>query len=295
MPLIEYYTRLGKLAEIDGEQEVDVVGRSLLATLGKFKEGPQLKVRDSGIIIKSPSELTLMREAGKVVADTLAALVRAVKPGMATGEFEAIVVEEMAKRRARPSFKGYHGFPASLCVSVNEEVVHGIPGERVLKEGDIVSLDVGAIYQGYQADAAVTVGVGKISTKAQALIEATRGALETGIGAARHGCHLGDVSAVIQYYVESRGFSVVREYVGHGIGQDMHEEPQVPNFGVASRGPLLRRGMTLALEPMVNAGDWATKVTSNGWTVVTADGSLSAHFEHTIAISDGEAEILTLS
>lgn len=246
-----------------------------------------------GIIIKSPGELAIMREAGRIVAVILDVLAREVKPGITTGKLDAVALEWFRKLGAKASFKGYRGFPASVCVSVNDEVVHGIPGNRVLNEGDIVAIDVGSIYNGFQGDGAITVGVGRISKEAQALIDATRGALESGIGAARPGAHLGDVSAAIQRYVEERGFSVVREYVGHGIGREMHEPPQIPNYGTPGQGPVLREGMTLALEPMVNQGDWRTKVQPDGWTVVTADGSLSAHFEHTIAITSGEAEVLT--
>ncbi len=245
------------------------------------------------IIIKSPSELAIMREAGRIVAVILDVLMKEVRPGITTGRLDAIAVQWFKKLGAKASFKGYRGFPASVCVSVNDEVVHGIPGSRVLKEGDIVAIDVGSIYNGFQGDAAVTVGVGRISKGAQALIDATRGALESGVRAARVGAHLGDVSAAIQSYVEARGFSVVREYVGHGIGREMHEPPQIPNYGTPGQGPILREGMTLALEPMVNMGDWRTKVQPDGWTVVTADGSLSAHFEHTIAIRGDQAEILT--
>ena len=245
------------------------------------------------IVIKSPQEIAQMRQAGRIVAEVLTKLMEAVKPGITTEELNGLVERELAKRGAIPSFMGYRGFPASICTSINEEVVHGIPGPRHLKEGDLLSVDVGAIYQGFQGDAAVTVGVGAIDESAQRLIEVTKGALGAGIAAARQGARLGDVSAAIQGYVESHGFSVVREYVGHGIGREMHEEPQIPNFGQAGQGPWLQKGMTLALEPMVNAGGWKTKVADDGWTVVTADGSLSAHFEHTIAISDGGAEILT--
>jgi methionyl aminopeptidase len=180
-----------------------------------------------------------------------------------------------------------------VCISVNEEVVHGIPGKRRLKEGDIVGIDLGAIYKGYQGDAAVTVPVGRISPQAERLLEVARGALDAAIAAARRGRRVGDISWAIQNHAESRGFSVVRQYVGHGIGRAMHEDPQVPNFGQPGRGDRLKPGMTLALEPMVNIGNWSTEVLDDGWTVVTGDGSLSAHFEHTIAITDGEAEILT--
>ncbi len=246
-----------------------------------------------GIIIKSPQEIAIMRQAGRIVAIVLETLAEEISPGIKTQQLEAICVQELARHKAKASFKGYRGFPAHLCVSVNDEVVHGIPGERVISEGDIVSLDVGAIFQGFQGDAAITVGVGKISPQAKQLLEVTQGALMAGIAAARCKAHLGDVSAAIQLYVESKGFSVVREYTGHGIGREMHEEPQIPNFGFLGQGPLLQKGMTLALEPMVNAGGWHTKVSDNDWTVTTADGSLSAHFEHTIVITDGEPEILT--
>jgi methionyl aminopeptidase len=235
-----------------------------------------------------------MRQAGKIVGTVLDTLSRKVKPGMKTKELDIIAAEEVEKLGAKPSFKGYHGFPANLCVSVNDEVVHGIPGERVLREGDIVSLDFGAIYNGFHGDGAVTVGVGEIDAKARELMEATRGALEAGINAARHGARLGDISAAIQEYAEGKGFSVVREYTGHGIGREMHEEPQIPNFGVAGTGLVLKKGMTIALEPMINMGDWHTRLGSDQWTVRTADGSLSAHFEHTIAIADETAEVLTV-
>ena len=250
--------------------------------------------QDVGIIIKSSQEIAIMREAGRVVAAVMEALAKEVKPGVTTRELDDVAVREFKKRGAVASFKGYRGFPASICTSVNEEVVHGIPGGRVLKAGDIISLDVGALVNSYHADAAVTLGVGKISPDAQAIIDTTKGALEAGIAAARNGARLGDVSAVIQSYAESRKFSVVREYVGHGIGRDLHEDPQVPNFGIAGEGILLKKGMTIALEPMLNAGVSRTRVTGNRWTVVTADGKISAHFEHTIAIADSVPEILTM-
>jgi methionyl aminopeptidase len=246
-----------------------------------------------GIIIKSSKEIEIMRQAGRIVAAVLDVLRRSIVPGRTTGELDAITARELSQRGASSSFKGYRGFPAHLCVSVNDELVHGIPGKRVLGEGDIVSLDVGAYFHGFHGDAALTIGVGDISPQAEALLQVTEGALKAGIASAHSGAHLSDISAAIQTFVESRGFSVVREYVGHGIGREMHEEPQIPNFGPPGEGPLLQKGMTLALEPMVNAGDWRTKVASDQWTVATADGSLCAHFEHTIAITDGEPEILT--
>ena len=234
-----------------------------------------------------------MREGGKILAATLERLIKEMRPGITTGKLDAIAERELRRQGAEASFKGYRGFPASVCVSINEEVVHGIPGERVLVEGDIVSLDIGAFYNGFHSDSAVTVGVGRISLEARALLEVTGGALEAGIATARAGARLGDISSAIQCYVESRGSSVVREYVGHGIGRQMHEDPQIPNFGLPNQGPVLQEGMTLALEPMVNAGGWRTQVKKDNWTVVTADGSLSAHFEHTIAISADGAEVLT--
>jgi len=245
------------------------------------------------IIIKSEREIEVMRQAGRIVAVVLEVLESKVRPGMKTKELDEIAYTEVRRLGAEPSFKGYRGYPASLCVSINDEIVHGIPGERVLEEGDIVSLDFGAIHKGFQGDAASTVGVGQISPEATMLIETARGALEAGIAAAYSGARLGDISAAIQHYVESRGHSVVREYAGHGIGREMHEEPQVPNYGTPGSGPVLKKGMTLALEPMINIGDWRTKVGGDHWTVSTADGSLSAHFEHTIAITDAEPEVLT--
>lgn len=248
---------------------------------------------EMGIILKSPREITQMRGAGRVVAAVLEEVGKKVRPGITTAELDDIAVSEVKKRGVEASFKGYRGFPASICTSVNEEVVHGIPGSRVLQEGEIISLDFGALMNGFHGDAAVTVGVGKISTEAQKIIDATRGALQAGIAAARIGARLGDVSAAIQSYAEARGFSVVREYVGHGIGRELHEDPQVPNFGVTGEGPVLQKGMTMALEPMLNAGGWRTRVAEDKWTVVTADGRLSAHFEHTIVIDENGPGILT--
>lgn len=254
----------------------------------------------AGIVIKSEREIALMRRAGQIVAKVLEAIRERVRPGITTGELDELAERIIRAEGAIPSFKGYDGgsdrppFPATICASVDSEVVHGIPSrQRVLEEGQILSVDVGAIYQGYHGDAAITVPVGKVSDLARRLLEVTEGALYAGIAAARAGNRLGDISHAIQSYVESRGFSVVREYTGHGIGREMHEGLQVLNFGEPGRGVRLRAGMTLALEPMVNVGDWRTKVLPDGWTVVTYDGSLSAHFEHTILVRDGEAEILT--
>ena len=246
------------------------------------------------IIIKSEREIAAMQQAGRIVAIVLGMLSEQVRPGMKTKELDIIAARELERLGAKPSFKGYRGFPANLCVSVNDEVVHGIPGERVLGEGDIVSLDLGAIFMGFQGDAAVTIGVGEISPQARQLMETTEGALKAGIAAARSGARLGDISAAIQDYAESRDYSVVREYTGHGIGREMHEEPQIPNFGLPGQGPELKKGMTLALEPMLNAGDWRTRLGSDHWVVLTADGSLSAHFEHTIAVTNDGPEVLTI-
>jgi len=216
-----------------------------------------------------------------------------ISAGSKTGQLDVMVAREIEELGAEASFKGYQGFPSHLCVSVNGEVVHGIPGERMLEEGDIVSLDLGVSYRGFHADGAITVGIGEVSRQAKELMAATEGSLQAGIAAARCGGHLGDISAAIQSYVESRGFSVIREYTGHGVGRALHEEPQVPNFSTGGRGILLQKGMTLAIEPMVSAGDWRTKLAPNQWTVLTADGSLSAHFEHSIAITETGPEILT--
>ena len=246
------------------------------------------------IIIKSDQEITIMRQAGRVVATVLEMLKLQVRPGMKTEELDIIAAREIERLGAISSFKGYRGFPASVCVSINDEIVHGIPGKRVLHDGDIVSLDLGAIFAGFQGDAAVTTGVGNISPEAKQLMETTEGALRAGIAAARAGARLGDISVAIQHYAESRGYSVVREYTGHGIGREMHEEPQIPNFGLPGQGPMLKKGMTLALEPMVNIGGWLTRLGDDHWTVFTSDGSLSAHFEHTIAITDTEPEVLTI-
>jgi len=248
------------------------------------------------IIVKSPEEIAIMRQCGKILVTILDRLRMETKPGIKTCQLDVIMAEESKKRGVKPSFKNYRGFPASLCVSVNNEIVHGIPGGRVLREGDIVSLDLGVIFNGFHTDAAITVGVGEINDQAKKLIAVTEGSLRAGIAQANCSAHVGDIAAAIQNYVESRGFSVVREYTGHGVGRKLHEEPQVPNWVpkfAFSKGPLLRKGMTLAIEPMVNAGDWRTRLAPNQWTVLTVDGSLSAHFEHTIAITDGGAEVLT--
>jgi methionyl aminopeptidase len=234
-----------------------------------------------------------MRKAGHIVGHVLDVLRSRIKPDMKTQDLDDIAADELVKLGAKASFKGYHGFPASLCVSINDEVVHGIPGQRVIKDGDIVSLDFGALIDGFHGDSAITVGVGQISPAAEQLMATTQAALMAGIGAAHDGARLGDISAAIQDYVESRGYSIVKEYTGHGIGRDLHEEPMIPNFGRAGTGPELKQGMTIAIEPMVNIGDWRTRIGRDNWLVSTADGSLSAHFEHTIAITSGEPEVLT--
>jgi methionyl aminopeptidase len=245
-------------------------------------------------VVKTEAEVAAMRKAGRVVAAVLARLKKEVKPGIKTKQLDEVAAEELKKWKAKPSFKGYRGYPATLCVSINDEIVHGIPGERILKDGDIVSLDFGAYIGGFHGDAAITVGVGEISSKAKELLNVTEDALMVGIKSARDGVRLGDVSAQIQGYVEGKGFSVIREYCGHGIGRDLHEDPLVPNFGTRGEGIKLQKGMTLAVEPMVTNGDWRTRVDDNKWTVRTADNSLSAHFEHTIAIGNAEPEILTV-
>jgi methionyl aminopeptidase len=235
-----------------------------------------------------------MRDAGRIVARVLERLREIARPGTSTAQLGAEACALIAREGGLPSFKGYRGFPAEICASINEEVVHGIPSSsRILTEGDIVSLDVGVIYHGYQGDAAVTLPVGKVSAEAERLLAVTEKALREGIAQSREGNRTGDISAAIQRYVESEGFGVVREYTGHGIGRSMHEDPQIPNFGRPHTGARLRRGMTFALEPMVIAGDWRTRILDDGWTVVTADGTLSAHFEHTVAVTDVEPEILT--
>lgn len=246
------------------------------------------------IYIKSRQEIELMREAGKIVAEAHELVREAIKPGITTMELDEIVETHILSRGAIPAFKGYGGFPASTCTSVNHEVVHGIPGLKRLEEGDILSVDIGALYKGYYGDSAKTHAIGKISPRAAELIEVTRQSFYEGIKFAKLGYRLSDISHAIQTYVESKGFSVVRNYVGHGIGTSMHEEPQIPNYGPPGKGPRLKEGMVLAIEPMINIGTYEVKVLSDGWTVVTIDGEYSAHYEHTVAITDGEPEILTL-
>ncbi len=236
----------------------------------------------------------MMREAGQIVGQTLQILRKAIKPGITTAQLDALAKRKIESCNAQPAFLGYRGFPASICASLNEEVVHGIPGLRRLKNGDIISIDVGVYYKGYYGDAAVTFPVGEVSLQALELLEVTEQSLHEGLSKAYPGKRLQDISHAIQNYVESRGYSVVRNYVGHGIGSEMHEEPQVPNFGLPGKGPRLEAGMVLAIEPMVNVGTWEVETLKDDWTVVTADRSLSAHFEHTVAILEDGPTILTL-
>lgn len=245
------------------------------------------------ITLKSPHEIEQMRRAGEITAAARALAGEMVRPGVTTQEIDSAVFHFIHKQGAVPSFLHYNGYPASACISVNDEIIHGIPGPRVLREGDIVSVDVGAYIGGFHGDCAATFPCGKISEEAQKLIDVTRQSFFEGIRNAREGHRLYDISAAVQEYVESNGFTVVREYVGHGVGTQMHEAPEIPNYGVPGRGPRLLRGMTLAIEPMVNAGTAAIKSMPDGWTVRTLDGKWSAHYENTILITDGEPEILT--
>lgn len=247
------------------------------------------------IELKNPSQIAIMRKAGKIVADTLELMRENVRSGVTTGELDRLAEEYIRKCGAIPAFKGYNGFPSSLCTSVNEEVVHGFPGLRTLQSGDIISIDCGAIYDGYVGDAAITLPVGEISEEYQKLLQVTEESLYKGIAQAAQGNRLYDISHAIQTYVEAHGLSVVRDYVGHGIGRAMHEDPQVPNYGKPGRGPRLAIGMVLAIEPMVNLGTYEVKVLNDHWTVVTKDGKASAHFEHTVAITENGPEILTRS
>lgn len=247
------------------------------------------------IILKSKREIDIMRKANKIVANTHAYLADKIKAGISTAEIDKLADEYIRSRGALPSFKGYQGFPASVCISINEEVVHGIPSnDRLLKDGDIVSIDIGSFYEGFNGDAARTYAVGEVSETARKLLDVTEKSLHKGIEKAVIGNRLFDISHAVQNYVESNGFSVVRDYVGHGIGRDMHEDPQVPNFGPPGKGPKLKEGMTLAIEPMVNVGSYEVETLDDDWTVVTKDRSLSAHFEHTIVITENGFEILSL-
>ncbi|GAA0078267.1 type I methionyl aminopeptidase [Clostridium sp. CTA-5] len=246
------------------------------------------------IVIKNDNEIALMRKSGRIVAETLLLLEDKVKPGITTAELDRVAEEFITKHGAKPSFKGLYGFPSSLCISVNEQVVHGIPGGYELKDGDIVSVDCGAFIDGFHGDAARTFPVGEVTKQAQKLIDVTRESFFEGIKFAKEGNRLSSISHEIQNYIEAAGFSVVRDFVGHGIGRKVHEDPEVPNFGIEGRGPKLVKGMVLAIEPMVNAGTYKVRTLRNGWTVVTVDGSLSAHYENTVAILPDGPEILTL-
>jgi len=249
---------------------------------------------NGGLILKSDKEIDTMRRAGKVVALMLDKLRKSVYPGMSTQELDVVAAAEIQRLGAKPAFLGYHGFPATICVSVNNQIVHGIPGNLIIRSGDIVSIDAGAIVDGFYGDAAITVGVGEISSEAQSLIHITQNALMHGIEAVKPGNRISDIGANIQQYVESQGsFGIVREYVGHGIGRSLHEDPPIPNFGVPGMGPLLEIGMVIAIEPMINMGGKETKMLDDGWTVTTSDGSLSAHFEHTVAVTGSGTKILT--
>lgn len=248
------------------------------------------------IKLKSDDEIAIMREAGSIVAQTMNMLVDALRPGLVVKDLDKMVREEFKRRNVIPTFLGYAQppYPATVCVSVNEELVHGIPGKRVIQEGDVVSIDLGCTHKGFVADHAVTVIVGQGSAEAKKLVDVTKRSLEVGISRLKPGARLGEVGQAIQDTIEAEGFGVVREYCGHGVGRDMHEEPQVPNYGPPERGTILKKGMVLALEPMVTVGDWHTRQLDDKWTVVTADGSLSAHFEHTVAVTDNGPLILTV-
>ncbi|MBI2562328.1 MAG: type I methionyl aminopeptidase [candidate division NC10 bacterium] len=247
------------------------------------------------IVLKAPWELGLLRRSNRLVAETLAALAQRVKPGVTTLELDRFAETSLLTHGARPAFKGYRNYPFTLCTSINEQVVHGLPSDRRLEDGDILSLDMGAIVEGYYGDSAITVPVGCISAEAERLLRVTRECLDRAIGAAKNGARLMDISSAVQEHAEANGFSVVRVFVGHGIGKELHEAPQIPNFvdPVRGRGPVLKPGMVLAIEPMINAGGPEVRVLEDQWTAVTADGSLSAHFEHTVAITENGTEVLT--
>ena len=247
------------------------------------------------IAIKNERDLACMRQACKITAAARALAGEMVRPGVSTKQIDRAVREYIVAQGAKPSFLGYHGYPGSACISVNQEVIHGIPGGRILQDGDIVSIDVGAYYKGFHGDCAATFACGSISADAQKLIDVTKQSFFEGIRFARRGHRVSDISHAIETYVESNGFSVVRSFVGHGVGAQLHEEPEVPNFGAPGRGPRMIPGMTLAIEPMVNAGTHEVRILKDGWTVITADGKLSAHYENTVLITDGEPEILTVT
>jgi len=246
------------------------------------------------ISIKSTEELKIMREANQIVARTHELLSNAIKPGVTTGELNQLALDYIASQGAKASFLNYHGYPGAICASVNEEVVHGIPGDRVIRDGDVVSIDIGALYKGYHGDAARSYTVGNASEEAKRLVRVTKESFFEGMKYAKPGCHLHQISAAIQKHIESNGYSVVRDLVGHGIGKALHEDPQIPNYKPMGRGPKLRPGMTLAIEPMVNVGRFDVRTLSDDWTVVTLDGSLSAHYENTIVITDTGHDLLTV-
>lgn len=246
------------------------------------------------IVLKSPKEIERMKIPCTIVAEVLSRVVEAVRVGVTTLELNSLAEKEVAKRKAKPAFRGYSGYPCSLCCSLNNQVVHGIPNNHPLKDGDIISLDFGAYYGGFFGDAAVTVPIGTVSEKTADLISVTERSLSLAIKQAFQGNRLSDISSAVQVYVESKGYSVVRDFVGHGIGRNLHEQPQLPNYGIPHKGPKLRTGMVLAIEPMVNEKSFEVKVLADGWTAVTVDGGLSAHFEHTVAITENGPEILTM-
>ena len=248
------------------------------------------------IVLKTSRELAIMKEACIISAGALQTVAKAVEPGVSTAELDRLAEEYIRSKGAVPNFKNYQGYPATACISINNEVIHGIPSkQRILKEGDIVSVDLGAMYEGYHGDNAATFAVGDVSPEAKRLMDVTRESLYEGINAARPGGRIGDISHAVQSYVEANGFSVVRQFVGHGVGTKLHEDPEVPNFGKAGHGIRLMPGMTLAIEPMVNAGDYQVRVLKDGWTTVTSDGSLSAHFEHTVVITEDGPKIMTVA
>ncbi len=245
------------------------------------------------ILLKSPQELAKMEVANRIVAEIRAGVKERVQPGIATRELDELAEEMCRQRQVEPAFKGYRGYPRCICISVNEEVVHGIPGPRKIKAGDLVSLDFGVKYQGYYGDAAITVAVGDVEPRARELMEVTEASLYAGISRARVGSHLTDISHAVQDVVEAAKFGVIREFVGHGIGRNLHEDPQIPNFGPPGRGPVLQPGMTLAIEPMTSMGGWQVRILKDGWTAVTQDGSYAAHFEHTVAVTENGPLILS--
>lgn len=250
-------------------------------------------MRASGVTIKSASELDCMRRAGEVVRRAKKKMREEIRQGVTTADLDRLAEREIRALGAVPAFKGLYGFPATICASLNDEVVHGIPSDRVIRDGDLVSIDVGAVVDGFYSDSAFTVAVGRVDKRKQDLVDDTAESLRRGIAQAKPGARVGDISSAVQRYAEARGYGVVRQYVGHGIGRELHEDPPIPNHGPPGKGALLRKGMAIAIEPMLNLGTWETEVLDDNWTVVTADGELSAHFEHTVAITDRGPEVLT--